>query len=678
MNRHGLRIIPAILFFALFQPDFVMASESRDLLSARHQDKYFKIQVVDRLTGRGVPLVQLRTTGNIRYYTDSSGIVAFHEPGLMDTEVFLFVESHGYEFPKDGFGFHGKKLRTSPGSSVTLKIDRINIAERLYRVTGQGIYSDSLLTGHPVPLKHPVLNAQVAGQDSVYTCIYQGRLFWLWGDTNRPSYPLGHFATAGAFSDLPGKGGLDPSVGVNLEYFVDENGFSRPVARLREKGLVWLDGLMTVEDRQGQERLIAKHARLKDLGNVLERGLMVFNDAAGSFERLVRSGPDFQPYNNSGHPFAVNVDGQKYYYFPTQFPLSVRMRVRAEWDHIIDPNRYDVLTSQKPTEPCRWIRAGELTNDDATQMPSLIEALKEKKENTHLYDIISGKKIIPHGGSVYFNAYRNKWIMITVQQFGDSSLLGEVWYAEADTPVGPWVYARKIVTHNKYSFYNPQHHPYFDQDGGRIVYFEGTYTTTFSGPAETATPRYDYNQIMYRLDLADPRLVLPVPVYQVKNEPVGWANSVLPTRNEKACATSCTPYLMLRDGVEKADMWNAIQSIPFFAVEPERASDDLIPIYTVQNERTVRLTAKHPDENASPLFYALLADYPATENPQVVSLHEYHHLETGQYRYSTDPASRQKGLKRNKSPLCRVWKAPPGSLLLDRKAKPIAEPEKGS
>jgi len=46
--------------------------------------KYFKIQVVDRQTGRGVPLIELRTTNNIRYFTDSNGIAAFYEPGLMD------------------------------------------------------------------------------------------------------------------------------------------------------------------------------------------------------------------------------------------------------------------------------------------------------------------------------------------------------------------------------------------------------------------------------------------------------------------------------------------------------------------------------------------------------------------------------------------------------------------
>ena len=94
--------------------------------------------------------------------------------------------------------------------------------------------------------------------------------------------------------------------------------------------------------------------------------------------------------------------------------------------------------------------------------------------------------------------------MIACEIFG-RSMLGEVWYAEADDPLGPWASAVRVVTHDKYSFYNPVHHPYFDTDGGRVIHFEGTYTTMFSGN-EHPTPRYDYNQIMYRLDLSDPRL----------------------------------------------------------------------------------------------------------------------------------------------------------------------------
>ena len=95
--------------------------------------------------------------------------------------------------------------------------------------------------------------------------------------------------------------------------------------------------------------------------------------------------------------------------------------------------------------------------------------------------------------------------MIAVARGGGPSFLGEVYYAEAPELTGPWLRAKKIVTHYKYSFYNPVQHPFIDQAGGRVIYFEGTYAETFSGNP-VATPRYDYNQIMYRLDLSDPRL----------------------------------------------------------------------------------------------------------------------------------------------------------------------------
>jgi hypothetical protein len=491
INRNVWFILMTFLM-VLICPCSVISSVQQPMANKDPSCQYFKIQVVDRQTGRGVPLVELQTTNNIRYFTDSHGIVAFYEPGLMDTEVFFFVESHGYEFPKDGFGMRGKRLKVSRGGSVVIKIDRLNIAERLYRVTGQGIYRDSVLTGHPVPLKNPVLNGQVMGQDSVYTCLYRGRLFWMWGDTGRPSYPLGHFATAGAISDLPGRGGLDPAIGINLKYYVDENGFSKKMCPLKERGMVWLDGLFTVSDKQGRQRMVAKYARMKSLGEAYERGVVVFNDATQLFEPLVRSGVDFLPYPNSGHAFRVNTNGQEYYYFATQFPLTVRMRVKAKWDDVVDANHYEVLTTLEPKKssaprlvlrkletPYRWIPFAQLTGNDASRKTTIIKALKQEKENTHLYDIESGKKITPHGGTVYFNAYRQRWVKIFVQHFGESSLLGEVWYAEADTPVGPWAYTRKIATHNKYSFYNPKQHPLFDKDDGRVLFFEGTYSHTF-------------------------------------------------------------------------------------------------------------------------------------------------------------------------------------------------------
>jgi hypothetical protein len=161
---------------------------------------------------------------------------------------------------------------------------------------------------------------------------------------------------------------------------------------------------------------------------------------------------------------------------------------------------------------------------------------------------------------------------------------------------------------------------------------------------------------MYRLTLDDPRLTLPAPVYQVTNE-----------QTERS-------YL-LRDVLDNENKWNAIESIPFFAVEPERTTDNFILIYAQKipagNKQTVRLTTKRPDPTAAALFCALPPKDQANENPQVVSLYEYRHLDTNQYRYSTDPALRSKGWIRKGAPLCRVWKTPAGPPLLDRKAKPM-------
>jgi len=674
MIKSHLRIISMTILLVLICPCSVISSVQQPVTDKDSSRKYFKIQVVDRQTGRRVPLVELRTTNNIRYFTDSHGIVAFYEPGLMDTEVFFFVESHGYEFPKDGFGMRGKRLKISPGGSAVIKIDRLNIAERLYRVTGQGIYRDSILTGHPVPLKNPVLNGQVMGQDSVYTCLYRGRLFWMWGDTARPSYPLGNFSMSGAVSDLPGHGGLDPAIGINLNYYVDENGFSKKMCPLKERGMVWADGLLTVKDNEGRQRMIAKFDRLINMSDIRERGLLVFNDETKTFEPLVRSGGiDFLPFPASGHAFSVNTEGRKFYYFALPFPLTVRMRVRAEWNDVIDANHYEVLTALKPKKsigrrtqrldlgnsetPYRWIPFAQLIGNDTSEKTTIIKALKQETKNIHLYDIKSGKKITPHGGTVYFNAYRQRWVAIFVQQFGESSFLGEVWYAEADTPVGPWAYAGKIATHNKYSFYNPKQHPFFDKDDGRILFFEGTYSFTFSGTAENATPRYDYNQIMYRLNLADPRLILPVAVYQIRDK------------------EGKTDYL-LREGVEKAGKWDFIESIPFYAIEPDRANKELIPVYTHtimgKKDQITSLALKSPNPSAKPLFYALPPTDTGKENSSVVSLYEYRHTDTQQRLYSIQARLDKKGWIRTEKPLCRVWKTPPDPLLLDSKAKPAA------
>lgn len=481
---------------------------------------YFKISVVDEQTGRGVPLVELRTVNNIRYYTDSNGIVAFYEPGLMDRSVFFHVTSHGYEFPQDGFGYRGKAIRVTEGGSATLKIKRVNIAERLYRVTGAGIYRDSLLVGLQPPIKQPLLNGQVFGSDSVVNAVYRGKIHWFWGDTNRPGYPLGNFHVPGATSLLPENGGLDPDAGVDLAYFLDEKGFARETARMPGDGPTWISGLVVLNDRSGRERMLASFVKVRKLLEVYRRGLAEFDPDSGRFEEVAEIDMD-APIFPSGHSFQHTVDGVEYVYFADPFPT---MRVRATAECVQDQAAYEAYTClregtrvddgqldrgangklhfgwRKNTHPlgvqerARLIKAGHLRRDENFLM---------------LRDRRTGEPLTAHRGSVYWNEYRRRFVMIAVQQGGDS-FLGEVWYAEADAPEGPWSDAVKILTHDRYSFYNPKQHPMFDKHGGRVIYFEGTYVNTFSGNPDR-TPRYDYNQIMYRLDLADPRLGLPEP-----------------------------------------------------------------------------------------------------------------------------------------------------------------------
>lgn len=479
--------------------------------------QYFAISVVDDQTGRGVPLVELETTNNQIFITDSAGLIAFNEPGLMDREVYFHVRSHGYEYPKDGFGFRGVRLTPRVGQTATVKIRRVNVAERLYRQTGQGIYRDSVLLGRKPPTANPVINGLVMGQDSVATIVYRGKIFWFWGDTGRTSYPLGNFSMSGATSELPSRGGLPPGEGVNLNYFTDETGFSRKMCPWPEPGMMWLDGFMTLPDDTGRERLVARYCRMKSLGETLEQGLVLYNDTREIFEK-------WTPFDlkerriAKGQAFHVAGGAGDYYYFPFPYP---NLRVRAQWKQIGDPANYEAFTCLAPGSrfsksapkldrsadgKLLWSWKRDADPITPAEQKELIAGGHMKQEEAwyRLKDVESGKPVQIHASAVHWNEFRKRWIMIG-EEIGGTSLLGELWYSEAEAPEGPWERGRKIVTHDKYTFYNPAHHTMFDEQGGRFIYFEATYTAEFSGNP-IKTPRYDYNQIMYRLDLSDPRL----------------------------------------------------------------------------------------------------------------------------------------------------------------------------
>lgn len=597
--------------------------------------QYFTIVVVDEDTRRGVPLVELRTVNNLTYYTDSQGVVAFLEPALMDRDVYFSVRSHGYEFAADGFGFRGRKLHTTPGTETRIAIKRLQVAERLYRVTGAGIYADSMLVGRTTPVANPLLNAQVLGSDSVQCLVFGGRIYWFWGDTHRLSYPLGNFHVPGATSELPGSEGLDPSDGVNLHYFVGEDGFAKPTCKMPGSGPTWIDGLAVVTDAEGKERMFADFVKVKPPLTVYQRGLVEFNSERSEFESRVIFPAD-APILPGGHTFRHPDDQVGHIYFGQPAPT---VRVRATPGAIQDLGQYEALTclveGSRADDPqvdrdengrirYRWKRN---TPPISQQLQKKLLAAGKIQPSEGLFqcrDVESGKEVVLHHGSTYWNPYRHRWVLIATQSFGTSAL-GEIWYLEADNLFGPWTYARKIVTHDRQSFYNPKQHPFFCQQAGRILYFEGTYTHTFSGNDEP-TPRYDYNQIMYRLDLDDPRMVLPVAVYSHGNE-AGEGFS-----------------LRASSGTDPAP-----DRIVFFACDRPFPGSVTLRREKCSPHPTLTSRADAPGEI---LFHALPCQGNETV-PGTVPLYE-HSRETGEKRFLVGEAKAE-GFRRSPQPLCRVW-----------------------
>jgi hypothetical protein len=155
---------------------------------------YFHVSCIDAETGSGIPLVLLRTGNYLEFYSDSGGNIAFNEPGMMSQPVFFSVLADGYNYtagkldpPYDP----GVVLMTTPGKNATILLNRTQLAERAYRLTGGGLYRDSVLVGAPIPssVAQSALSSASTGsigQDTVMVANFKGRVFWTWGDTACP------------------------------------------------------------------------------------------------------------------------------------------------------------------------------------------------------------------------------------------------------------------------------------------------------------------------------------------------------------------------------------------------------------------------------------------------------------------------------------------------------------
>ena len=102
---------------------------------------------------------------------------------------------------------------------------------------------------------------------------------------------------------------------------------------------------------------------------------------------------------------------------------------------------------------------------------------------------------------------------------------------------------------------------------GEEIFFEGTFTKFLS--TEERVPRYDYNQLTYKLTLSNKDVFLPEAIYSHKNH-----------------------YRFLKDIDDK----NSITDVAFYAMPEDRKVDGMIPIYQ-SKKRQLSLKGKQP------LFY---------------------------------------------------------------------------
>ncbi len=428
-----------------------------------------RIEVVDKQNSWPVPLVQLRATHNLLFVTDNAGVIALDAPELMGREVWFDVIGHGYEVKKDGFGMRGVRLKPEPGKTLKVEVNRVIAAKRLGRLTGAGLFAESQKLGHDLDWPE----SGVFGSDSVQNSVYRGKMFWAWGDTTLPHYPLGIFDMSSATTAIRPLASFEPPLRLKFDYFRDKTSKLRGVAKMPGSGPTWVSGYVSLPDKTGRERLCGSYMKIRNHLEVYEWGLCVWDDATEKFDqlRVVWTKPEPSakaPTVPDGHPvFWKDAAGREWVYFGNPLPF---LRCPATFEAWQDTNTWEVLKPQ-----ASLASAGD------------------------------GRPVKPHSGSIAWNDFRGRWVTVFMESFGKPSAFGELWYAEAAAPTGPWGRAVKVLSHENYTFYNPRLHPEFTPTNSPVLLFEGTYTAEFADKPHP-TPRYNYNQMLYRLDLDDPAL----------------------------------------------------------------------------------------------------------------------------------------------------------------------------
>ena len=261
----------------------------------------FRIDIIDVVTGRGVPMVRVKGA-NVWRYSDSAGIVAWDD--LLDTNLTIAFEvlTDGYSLAN---GSSYVALTPTSGGTGQIMLDRAQPAQRRYRLTGEGIYADSIAVGAQSPIDDPLISSVgVTGQDTLKFASYKGRRYWMFGDTDCTALPTncgkylpGWEATAGVFS-VGASSSIDETNPPSLEYFERVSEGLRipaqiaPVAPTSWNGQpcnTWMGALHSFVDLDsGEEMMFAPYVKPCDGINSStgKQGLMQWNDETMQFEKV--------------------------------------------------------------------------------------------------------------------------------------------------------------------------------------------------------------------------------------------------------------------------------------------------------------------------------------------------------------------------------------------------------
>ena len=423
----------------------------------------FRIDVSDAESGWPVPLVQFVTLDGQMFVSDNAGVVGVDSPELYGRRVLFFVEGHGYEVAKDASGKNAVVLDVKPGGKASVKVRRTILARRLGRIGGTGLFAESRKFGEYLDKK----DQGEVGRDSVQCRPFRDKLFWLWGDTSMQDYAIGIFNTTAAYTKNPAfPKDPRPPIYPPYEQLRDDKGRVRGVIKAQGSGPIWVFGLIDLKDKAGNDHLGGAWSQIAGSGGAYKNGLCEWNAKDARFDvtlqlmdKEAKIFPEFFPDNNAVH--WTDANGRKWLLYGFPFP------------HHRIPDSYEAWRDTNTWEKVDW----------------------NGREKVATY--VDGKKFEAVGGQMMWSAVRRKWVGICMQKWN----LGALCYIEADSPFGPWTGGRQIVRHENYTFYNPIIHVECGPNSPYVL-FEATYTDAFTGNANP-TPRYNYTQMLYRLDFKD-------------------------------------------------------------------------------------------------------------------------------------------------------------------------------